>query len=319
MYNEEQKNRFLSNHTTSAHTAKSASVIFNALAHYEELYDKDLCAMSVEELQPVVNDILGPRSQTKQTALSVLREYVAWCVVNKCPGACDSIKYVDLLGLDKLRRRLVANPLQLQNYFDTVFRDVEEERIDIVYRCWFWMGYGGIGEADALLVEDKDVDLNNLVIRWKDREYPIYKEAVPAFRSAVTLKTFFHDHQHYQSNMERVPGNTILRGVKTNARLSTLRSSISRQLAQAVIEKKTKLRLSYSRAVLSGLLYRIYEKERAGVVAENNVVDFLEIARQQMEGKEYSLSGGGTMNQKLNQRAREIEQDYQRWKLAFSI
>lgn len=55
MYNEEQKQKFISSYTKCINTANVASVIFEAMAPYEETHEKDLSAFTVDEMQPAIN------------------------------------------------------------------------------------------------------------------------------------------------------------------------------------------------------------------------------------------------------------------------
>lgn len=316
MYNEEQKQKFISDYTKSLHTAKVATVIFEAMSAYEKTYEKDLSAFSVEEMQPAMNNILGMRSGSKWMGITILREYVRWCGLNKIPDACDSINHVDLLGLDKIRLQMVSSPLQLQNYLNEIFDPEEKGSIDNIYRCFFWMGYAGIAEEDTLSITNEDVDLVNLTIKYKGDRLPIYREAIPAFKNAVELKSFLYEHPNYRKpiSRDRVPGSSIMRGMKADMRIMTMRSTTSKRITEAFKEGKTKRQLSFYRVWISGLFYRMYELERAGIA-----VNFSEVALQEMEGKTYSLEGRATLRQKQNRKIREYMTDYQRWKVAFSI
>lgn len=316
MYNEEQKRRFISGYTKSLNTAKVAGVIFDAIAPYEETYEKDMSTFSVDELQPAINNILGLRSGSKWMGITILREYVRWCIINECPGACDSITHVDLLGLDKVRLQMVSSPLHLQKYLNEVFDPEADETIDNIYRCFFWMGYSGIPEENTLSVEADDIDMESMVIKREDGVFPIYREAIPAFRNAITLTQFHYKHPNYSKDVirNRLPGTTLMRGIKANTQIMTLRSTLSRRLNEAYKDGKTMQQLSFYRIWLSGLFYRMYDMERAGIPA-----DFSDVAIQQMEGKTYSLEGRATLRQKQNRKAREYMMDYQRWKIAFSI
>lgn len=316
MYNEEQKQKFLASYTKSINTARVASVIFEAVSPYEETYEKDISTFAVEELQPVVDNILGMRSSSKWMGVTILREYSNWCMMNQVPGACDSIDQVDLLGLNKVRLQTVASPLHLQKYLNEVFDPEEEETIDNVYRCFFWMGYAGIPEEDTLSIESKDIDMENLSIKYGGNDLPIYREAIPAFKNAITLTQFRYKHPNYSKIIvrDRIPGTSIMRGIKANTRILTIRSTLSKRLNEAYKTGKTAQQLSFYRIWISGLFYRMYELERAGIPA-----DFSEVAVQQMGGKDYSLSGRATLRQKQNRKAWEYKVDYQRWKVVHSI
>ena len=316
MYNEEQKRKFIAGYTKSIHTSNVACNMFEALAAYEETYEKDMCAFTVDELQPAINNVLGLRAVSKWMGIIIMREYVRWCIANKYPGACDSIMHVDLLGLDKVRAQMVSSPLHLQKYLNEVFDAEDEETIDNIYRCFFWMGYAGITEEDALQVETSDVNMASMTINHNGQERPIYREALPAFRNAIQLTQFSYKHPNYSKLVirDRVAGTTLMRGIKASMQLLTLRSTLSKRLTEAFKNGKTQQQLSFYRIWLSGLFYRMYEMERAGIPA-----DFSETAIQEMSGKTYSLEGRATLRQKQNRKAKDYMDDYQRWKLAFSI
>ena len=74
------------------------------------------------------------------------------------------------------------------------------------------------------------------------------------------------------------------------------------------------MKLSYSRIWISGLFYRMYERERAGLP-----VDFSEAASRFMEGRTYKLeSGRNTLESYQRRVAREYLLDYEYWKSTFS-
>jgi len=316
MYNEELKRQFIKSYTDSLHTETVARTIFDAIEPYEKQWGADMCTRSTAELQPVIDDLLGIRMRSKWMSIIILREYAKWCMLAKYPGACNGIMEVNMIGLEKIKKQMVASPLHLQRYLDEIFDPVREETIDITYRCHLWMAYGGISDEDSLSVRVGDVNLEDLRINVGDTEAPIYREALPAFKSAITLTSFSHRHPHYKRPVrkDRVAGDTIMRGVKADAHLLTLRSALSRRLTEAAKTGQSKLQLSFYRIWLSGLFYRMYEAERAGFP-----VDFSAAAVNEMHGKTYSLTGRSTMQQKQNRKARDYAEDYQRWKLAFSI
>ena len=107
MYNEEQKKRFIRDYTGSLSTANVAATIFNETEKYEESWGTDLCTKGVEELQPVVNEITGLRNKSQWMSLTILKEYVKWCLAMKVPGACDGMLRIEAVGLDKIKKQMV--------------------------------------------------------------------------------------------------------------------------------------------------------------------------------------------------------------------
>lgn len=316
MFNEEQKKKFIKDYTGSLSTANVAVTIFNATEKYELAWNADLCTRGAEDLQTVVDDVAGLRAKSKWMSLTILKEYVKWCLAMKIPGACDGMLQIETVGLDKIKKQMVASPLHLQRYLDDIFDKEFEETIDNLYRCYFWMAYGGIDEEDTILVKSEDVDLSQLLIHYKSTNILIYREAIPAFKNAVTLTSFLYKHPNYTKPIrrDRVPGDTIMRGLKATTKTFTMRTTISKRNISAVEDGLTDLQLSFYRVRMSGLFYRVYEMERAGIP-----VDFSEAALRVMDGKTYSLHGREKIVHKQNRIERDYFDDYQRWKLAFSI
>lgn len=316
MYNEEQKVRFIKDYTGSLNTANVATTIFNALEKYEENWQADFCTRNQEELQPVINEVVGLRTKSQWMTLTILKEYVKWCIAMKIPGACDGMLHVEAVGLDKIRHQMVSSPLHLQKYLDELFDPESEETIDNIYRCYFWMAYGGIDEEDTILITREDISFEQMTIAYKDTHIPIYREAIPAFRNAVSLTSFLYKHPNYTKTIrrDRIGGDTIMRGIKAETKTFTMRVTLSKRNIKAVEDGLTDLRLSFYRVRMSGLFYRIYERERAGIP-----VDFSEAAMRAMAGKEYSIKGRIKLEHKQNRIEQDYMEDYQRWKLAFSI
>lgn len=315
MYNEEVKVKFIREYTHSEHMANFIATLFNTFTTYEESWGADLCTRTKDELQPVVDNVLGLRTRSQWPGLLVLRTYCKWCITNNVPGACDGATQITAVGVDKIRKQMVSGPVHLQKYLDDVFPPVEDETVSIVYRCYFWMAFSGISEADALLVKCSDVDFTNLVIRFAGKEYELYREAIPTFRLAVTLDSFqyFHENPTYVVRRDRQSGDTILRGIKPITTVLSLRSAVCGQPKKAFEEGRTEQRLSYRRAMLSGLFYRNYERERSGLP-----LNFADVVIEETRGKTYALNRRMKVEHIQNRLERDYLEDYQRWKFVFT-
>lgn len=321
MFNEEQKRRFISDYTDSINTKVTAVHIFNAIEVSERGWRADLCTRTAAELQPVVDSIVGIRSRSRWTTVYILREYVKWCIATGAPGACDGMLHVEPNGIGRVRRQMVASPLHLQRYLDSVFDKESAESIDNIYRCYLWMAYCGVKEKDAVRIKVSEVDLLRGLIQYNDGERDVivqlYREALPAFQNAATLTSFAYLHPRYtaETRLDRVPGDTIMRGVRASTKTMTIRSTLSKRMSEAADSGRTNQQLSWHRIALSGLFYRVYERERAGFP-----VSFSEAAVDFLHGKEFMerISKREQRN-RLHRAEAEYLEDYERWKLAFSI
>lgn len=319
MYNEELKTKFISSYTQSPNTANVAATVFTAMEPFEEAWQADLCTKSADELQSVIDKAVGLRVRSQWMSLLILKEYVRWCIAMRVPGACDGMLHINAAGLDKIRKQMVSSPFHLQQYLDAVFSKEEDEMLDNLYRCYYWMAYGGVRDDDVLSIKVSDVDFSEMCIHYGDTSIPIYREALPAFRNAVELTSFLYRHPNYAKPIrrDRVPGDTLIRGYRVITQTSNLRSNMSHLSADAIKKGKTELQLSFYRVWMSGLFYRMYERERAGMPIDST--DFTSVAADLMADKTYVIKGRTKIEHRQRQRGRGYMEDYQRWKLAFSI
>lgn len=317
MYNESLKTRFIREYTEKYNTVTVCITIFNAMEKFESQWNSDLCTQSSETLQPAVDSIAGLRAKNSWTRLIILKDYVRWCIKNSVPNACDGMLKIKVIGLDKVKQQTVANPLHLQTYLNCIYESEAEETIDNIFRCFFWLAYSGVAEEDIIKIKSSDVDLQNMIIKYNGTELPIYREALPAFKNCITLSQFAYNNPGYQKIIykNRAYGDILVRGLKGTPSIKVLRASISRSTKEKFDKGVTSLRLSYYRAWISGLFYRMHERERAGIP-----VDFSIAAEKFAEGRVYKLdSGRNTLEAKKRQLARDYLHDYERWKLAYSF
>ncbi len=317
MYNEDLKQKFIAAYTKKDSTKAACLTLFNALEKYERNLNADICTINQKILEPIVNEIVSFRSKYKITRLSILKNYANYCISMKIPGACDGLLKVDTHGLDKVKTHLVSNPMMLQNYLNCLYEPETEETTNNIYRCFYWLAYAGIEEKDILNIRCTDIDFENRMIRYNGLNYPIYKEAVPAFKNCVCLTQFKYINPRHANDkyLNRVPGNQLLRGVKGMQDIKTMRVSLSRVSKKRIDEGKTNLKLSYQRVWLSGLFYRKYEREISGIP-----VSFMEDAVHFVGNKTYKLdSCRKSISNKTCEIAQNYEEDYQRWKFAFDL
>lgn len=317
MYNEELKTRFIQEYTKSISRADACVQAFEAMEPYECQWEADLCTKSKDELSPVIEQLVGFRVRSRWQRIIIFQKYVKWCIANRVPGACDGMLHIDTVGLSKVRSQMVANPMQLQMYLDAICEPESEQTTDNIYRCFYWMAYSGMDEEEILEVKISDVDFENMVVRHGDNEYEIYRDAIPAFKNAATLTEFVYKHPNYPPDKivrrNRTPGNTLIRGIRSTTSTLSLRVELSRRSKKFIEDGTTDKQLSYYRVWMSGLFYRMYQRELAGIP-----VDFSGAASKFMEGKTYKLdTGRNTPEAKKRAVVNDYLQDYERWKAAF--
>lgn len=308
MYNVKLKKEYLS---IKAPNSKPSEFLFEAIAKYEEAWQADICTRSKEEIQGIIDNVVGMRSNSFLQRVNILKDYVRWCIDKGVPGATDGMLHINQAGLGKIATQTVGSPLHLQRYLNRVFKP-NTDGIDCVYKSYLWLAYSGMRESDIMLVESDCLDFDKMIIRFKDDEYPIYKESLQPLKVCALSPTFVYEDDFRHKVYPRVEGNLLLRGYRATASYKTIRSELSRHIKAAVNSNQTNLSISHYRAWISGVFYRTYEGECAGIPAE-----FSYVAQEHMVNKEYEMKDKGTWVAKRNQIADEYLRDYNRWKAVY--
>lgn len=318
MFNENLKKDFITNYTTKISTEKTCVRLFRDISKYEKDLNKDFSAMTVDEISTVLKAVTGLRNNTRITSMQILKDYSLYCVKNGITGASTNITNVGDFVSDKTKECMVCSPTQLQKYLDKVFAPESELTVDNTNRALFWLAFSGIRECDADKITSKNVDLENMVIRYNKREYPIYREALQCIKNCTKLMDFAYKHPNYpdkDSHMMRVAGNSILRGVRDGATVTSKITNISARIRRLRDSGVDMIKMSYNRIYMSGIFYRVYELERAGIDP-----DFSEAVELYMEGREYKKSKVRDIKKlKISDTKRNYLKDYERWKLAFDV
>lgn len=317
MYNEEQKTTFIRQYTGSLSMAEAATQTFNAMEKYELQWGADFCTKRAEDLQPVVDELCGLSYGSKWLRLSIMREYVKWCLGTGVPGACDGMLQVNSVGLEKIKRQMVSGPRHLQKVLDEIFEPDEEQATTATYRCYFWLAFGGLLAEEAVEVRAKDVDFSSMTVHAKGRSAPIYREGLQTFHNVVELDSLRYYHPNYLEPIwrPRVPGDKILRGVKADFDTERASFYIARYTKSAFDAGQTTQRINYHNVWRSGIFYRVCENERAGIP-----IDFSEYMTSRLDwrkARNREFSG----NEKVwnNSTKANLMRDYYRWKLAFNM
>lgn len=318
MYNAEIKSKFIKEYTTSISMRKLCETTFNAFEAKEREWNADLCTRRAEDLMPIMEKLTGIRAASKNPIITVLHGYVRWCIRNNIPNVCDEILHSSFSNNSNLKHQTVRNPLHLQLCLNAAFKPESEKTIDNIFRCFYWLAYGGVAEENILKIKRSDVDFENMVVRYDGEDFPIYTEAIPAFKNCVELNSFRYIHPGYPDKLiykDRISGDELVRGFSSYS-IYTLRAKLSQRIKEGQTKTDdTSIKISYYRVWISGLFYRMYERELAGIP-----VDFYSTALKFTEGKVYKLSKGRNKPQAYVRRvARAYLNDYRRWKMTLSM
>lgn len=324
MYNEEIKERFLNEKTQHESIKRVAGTLFEALGKYESEWNADFYTMDLDSIRPVIGELVGFRKASQENQLSILREYIRWCHSQGFDNVSDAIFEIDTsrVGLDKLKRQMVANPRHLQRYLDCICDPESLETVDCIFRCYYWLAYGGVSNQEtAVDINKKDVNLNVLEVVHDGVVYDVYKEAIPAYKNCIELSSFRLNNPRYYEEIrrDRPMSEKLLSGTRGPRSPHLLRCDLSRLAREhkrcEVLEDNLDLNLSYYRVWLSGVFYRYLEMERAGVPA-----DFKPLVWDVLRANKKKRNDNSKVDRDyVNKLSKSYKEDYERWKEVYSI
>lgn len=312
-YEPERKEEFLGTiRSSSAH--KDMVSVFKWASEFEHKYEKDLCAFNLNEAQEFADKKLPSASASKVTYIYLLRRYCKWCVGNGVENANYSFREIRLPSVEQYKRKYVASPAHLQRYLDAIFETESLHTIDNTRRGFLWLAFMGVRSRDAAIaIRTRDVDFESMRVSSQFGSHKIYTDAVPALRNCQKLSAFNHIHgSNYETVMDRENSDLLLRGTaRAKLNVDSMRSSISKKTAAAKSSNDLP-EITFTSLYKSGLFYRMYEEETAGWQ-----INFDKVAKQD----KLRYNPNGTEAVQLDdveaRDARQLEQDYICWKMAF--
>lgn len=323
MYNSIDKEAFIRDYSGSEKTRILVRYIFTSFEQCEESYHLDLSLMSAEQLQPVVNKLTGLRKKSSELIIIILKEYVKW-MARSGRETSRGIFTVHIDSYDKVRDQMVSSPLHLKSKLDDVFDPPELNTIDCIYRVFLWMAFSGLTDEEASTVTSQEVNFQLLYIEHGGHKYEIYKESIQEFFNACNSTELLFEHANYQSVRSRSDGDKIMRGFRSSdVKIKTIRPMIVRKFNQYSHDEegnkiKDGYKLSYQRLYLSGVFYRAYVRERAGIPVNFSGLIALEMDKSEKEHG-YTLNKNRTLPKIANTIAKGYIEDYERWKNAFDV
>lgn len=308
IYNEVRKEHFIDETATRR---DKAYCVFKSSYPYEQQAGVDLCDLPLDTLQKYVDENLGTGAASSVLLFSILQSYFDWC----CRSGYIDNNTLNQVVIDydaKVKRYLVASPRHLNLILDQSFTPVEENRLDILYRCLIWLAFSGIRQTDVMSVKSRDIHFDTMTIEFGELVYELYREAIPALRAACEAETFVYtgtapNGTKTNLNRKRNHNEYLFRSFKTEKpRLGTmLQQTFSCTRAHG-------FDISYNRVYMSGLFYRAYENERAGLPP-----NFDDEVRYRVE-KNAANKDRKALNASAYSARAGLKKEYQQWKRAFT-
>lgn len=315
MYNPDTKGRFLWSMECKIgrqyRLRCTYNQIFGKTESIEKKYGRDFAELSVSELGSFDELFKGTTTLTPLRIKSGLLQYFEWYRVTfpqkNVSGAMSWIMSV----LESYKEGIVASPTHLQIMLDKIFDPEDSPTMHTIYRSYLWVAFSGVMPPQVAItgLTADNIDFSNLKFTIDNQDYPIYQQAIKSLTVTAYATELLYKHPNYTNPImrDRVENGSIFRGVKSDTDVHKLYRVISQICSDRKKESADVKMLTYSSVLHSGIFYRQYELEAAGMD-----VDFSHLAKRVNHyGREITRAQYVSRTNELNWR---LQDEYYIWK-----
>lgn len=315
MYNEQQKNEFLS----FVNDQKSFMRVFNKISNFESEMETDFSMMNLDMQKMVLNLISVSRSTTNNNFVSMLRIYQQWCIDNaRAPKKRNSLTRIsgtDINSESAFRFAFIKDPSELISIMEAIFAPITEDKIDNMYRVYLLLCYNRLNQQEAVDLPISSVDMESQRIYLNDRTIQILPEMVDTINYVLAMQNInIQQHQRETGKImvkqyakPLIVEDKVIRSYRySNNRRVALNYAVSCLATAALKEKRISKPIRLSNIFLSGWFYHLYR---------NEPVQFEDFEQMVIETRP-------EVRDKATQRKtiiKSIRSDYTAWKRAFDL
>lgn len=315
MYNREQKEAFIRQYAKNRISETTVKSFFKRSAPFEEKLKKDLGLFTSSDLQELFNSFDDITRNTVMLYRTCYRSYIRW-------GTDCGKDWTDQLGsvsvvFQSPATKFVGSPEHLEAELNRRFLPESDMSVDNIYRAYYWLAYAGVRESDAISLTGAHIHSREGEIVYNNRTYPIYDQAAECLANCATMTSFkvhiVRKGAPYIRTLNRTDGDQLLRSTRN---LCGSRQWYNQMINYHPIPNESEfITLQYLYIWKSGIFYRMYERELAGIP-----VDFSDSARLYIEGREYNLNSlHGRIRYRIQRVDKQMREEYMIWKEAFAL
>lgn len=273
MYNQEIKERFLTEYTSGGKSKDSAGAMLDSVGVYEELLNKDVAEMSREDVIEALRYANIGTYKTAAAAQSVLRNYVKWCRANAVFSHVNegllSIEVDDIDSSRYLGKLLFRSEDDLISELKTV-RVFEDGYPEIIVLLLGWIG---VEQKDVLSIKISDVSTSdktvylrvyNRTIHYSDKIADIlsmFERTKEGSRSAGGDSRIVYRDDSYDRFVRKYCAKGQLGKEFTPTQVKHMVSKLN----LAYVAQGNEPRFTGGNVVMSGALHRVWQLENSGV------------------------------------------------------
>lgn len=316
-FNSEQKAKFIENQILLSDAENVEKIergwnnLFERMSNLEKNKDKDFALMNNNEIDEFLSKFLRGGKKYKETILSNLTTYFAWCLDNHLTTLSQNVlivkKVKNIDSSSNCSDKMIKDEDDLKKCLDNqnLFRDESLKTIDNLYRCYLYLLFSGLSINEAFNLLEKDIDLNNGCILLNDKKIALSKNIKKIVEETLAIDCLVVRRKETEIvKTGYLFENTISEGERpTNYRekmkmvwdvaISNKFSDSDRELTQSSILK-------------SGIFYRMYQNEIA-----NGLID----CQEYLEMCKYNVTTIDNPDMVIA----NCKNEYEEWKKAFAL
>ena len=322
LYNEERKMAHIDRFYRTKDSKRLAEAFFRRIGAYEYEFNLDLCEMSVEIMETILNKLAFGSSTHRYSTMCYINRYCKWCVGKRFPNAHNIIKKCYIDDIDQFRKKMVANPAHLEQILDKTLANPDDRfTTNDIAKMYLWFAYMGLPESEAALLTSENIDLKTMTVHVGSNQYPIYRECLKLLDNCINCDTVYIYINDKAVAKERSPGNRIVRSFPPN-RKTTLDDNdeeiIILRTKKSFINMKSGL--TYRAVRMSGVFRRLYESNAVDPATDPYSIfsSFImgDMNKEVLSRYDDNLKG---LRKHLKARCRNMFEDYSRWLIAFGL
>lgn len=313
-YNADIKNGFVDSLPNYANhrIKKNYENLFYNLSTYEYQLNKDFCEMNTLEVKMTIASLKLLSSASQATTLSILRDYVDWCIANGKTNNENPLTTIQIGDIDisvAVRSKLLSSPSRLAEILKIAF-----EGRDMGYfkqsELMAWLLYFGINRNEIKTLKRKDIDIfaKNLemksAIPLKNEEWDV----LGLLKYCSDTETIYVGNK--ESKLSNTPYVFRTRENKNSKQLTMADLSLVQRIrkinAEYIENTGQLLELSIDRIFKSGVFYRLFLLEKSQIKITDRII----------------LNEFGLNYENKNTFSNEAikkKMDYRNWKKAFEL
>lgn len=196
MYNAEVKKSFL-NTIVNENSYKTYVTVFNKIEEMESTFGKDICEMSVDEIMVVLDLNTGTRFTNGIQMISILKNYVDWCIQNGKIVGENNFEKIDYKEIDQsmsMKTSYLKDEQEFEDICAVIFKKdayycegVQIPR-ELALRLCF---YAEMDTKEIVLIKKEQVDFENKVILspvYLGIKYPVDDKILKLCRFCIDMK-----------------------------------------------------------------------------------------------------------------------------------